>query len=190
MDLDSIGQWIASLVKGKSKGKGKQAKGDGKKGSSKGGSSKGSNTAQEITCYNCGKKGHRAADCWSRKRPDGKGDKWTGSGKGDKSGKGGKGGKGKGGKGGKGRAAGSMEEADDPEGGTEPAPEADVGMLMADLSGIGMVDVSSADEWMKFNLDTGAAQTAIPNGWEDRVVVSEGNGIVFKTASGELVPNL
>ena len=76
MDVDSIGQWIASLVKGKSKGKGKQAKGDGKKGSSKGGSSKGSNTAQEITCYNCGKKGHRAADCWSKKRPDGKGDRF------------------------------------------------------------------------------------------------------------------
>ena len=55
---------------------------------------------------------------------------------------------------------------------------------MADLSGIGMADVSSADEWMKFNLDTGAA-----HGWEDRVVVSEGNGIVSKTASGELVPS-
>ena len=32
MDVDSIGQWIASLIKGK--GTGKQAKGDGKKGSS------------------------------------------------------------------------------------------------------------------------------------------------------------
>ena len=60
---------------------------------------------------------------------------------------------------------------------------------MADLSGIGMADTSSAEEWMKFNLDTGAAQTAIPNGWEDRVVGSEGNGVVFKTASGELVPS-
>ena len=157
MDVDSIGQWIASLVKGKGKGKGKQAKGDGKKGSSKGGSSKGSNPAQDITCYNCGKKGHRAADCWSKKRPDGKGDKWSGSGKGDKSGKGGKGNKGKGGKGGKGKAAGSMEEMDEPDDGIEPAPEADVGMLMADLSGVGMADTSSAEEWMKFNLDTGAA---------------------------------
>ena len=189
MDVDSIGQWIASLVKGKGKGKGKQAKGDGKKGSSKGGSSKGSNPAQDITCYNCGKKGHRTADCWSKKRPDGKGDKWSGSGKGDRSGKGGKGSKGKGGKGGKGKAAGSMEEMDDPDDGIEPAPEADVGMLMADLSGVGIADTSSAEEWMKFNLDTGAAQTAIPNGWEDRVVVSEGNEVVFTTASGELVPS-
>ena len=64
-----------------------------------------------------------------------------------------------------------MEEMDDPDDGIEPAPEADVGMLMADLSGIGIADTSSAEEWMKFNLDTGAAQTAIPNGWEDRVVV-------------------
>ena len=109
--------------------------------------------------------------------------------KGDRSGKGGKGSKGKGGKGGKGKAAGSVEEVDDPDDGIEPAPEADVGMLMADLSGIGIADTSSAEEWMKFNLDTGAAQTAIPNGWEDRVVVSEGNGVVFKTASGELVPS-
>ena len=130
-----------------------------RKGSSKGDSSKGSSTAQDITCYNCGKKGHRAADCWSKKRPDGKGDKWSGSGKGDRSGKGSKG---KGGKGGKGKAAVCMEEMDDPDDGIEPAPEADVGMLMADLSGVGIADTSSAEEWMKFNLDTGAAQTATP----------------------------
>ena len=123
----------------------------GRKAQANGGSSKGSNPAQDITCYNCGKKGHRAADCWSKKRPDGKGDKWSGSGNGDKSGKGGKGNKGKGGRSGKGKAAGSMEEMDDPDDGVEPAPEADVGMLMADLSGIGMADTSSAEEWMKFN---------------------------------------
>ena len=94
-----------------------------------------SNSAQDITCYNCGKKEHRAADCWSKKRPDGKGDKWLGSGKGDRSGKGGKGNKGKGGKGGKGKVAGSMEEMDDPGDGNEPAPEAEVGIEPSRMAG-------------------------------------------------------
>lgn len=85
MDVDSITQWIASLVKGHAKGKGKskgndKGKGKGKdgKGSSKGsnkGSSKGSspNKDKDIECYNCGKKGRRSADCWSKKKEKGKG---------------------------------------------------------------------------------------------------------------------
>ena len=42
-----------------------------------------------------------------------------------------------------------------------------------------------AAEWTKFNLDTGAAQTAITNTWDGIA----GSGVTFKTASGELVPS-
>ena len=44
-----------------------------------------------------------------------------------------------------------------------------------------------AMEWVRFNLDTGAAQTAIPSDWADKVPVKEGTEVMFKTASGELV---
>ena len=42
-------------------------------------------------------------------------------------------------------------------------------------------------EWMKVNLDTGAAQTAIPEKWS-AIKVKPGNAVTFKTALGELVP--
>ena len=42
-------------------------------------------------------------------------------------------------------------------------------------------------EWMKFNLDTGAAQAAIPEKW-NAIKVKPGSTVTFKTASGELVP--
>ena len=43
---------------------------------------------------------------------------------------------------------------------------------------------------MKFNLDTGAAQMAVPKDWvKDKVTVTGASKVVFKTASGELVPS-
>ena len=43
---------------------------------------------------------------------------------------------------------------------------------------------------MKFNLDTGAAQTAVPKDWvKDKVTVTGASEVIFKTASGELVPS-
>ena len=47
-------------------------------------------------------------------------------------------------------------------------------------------DDLSAVEWTKFNLDTGAAQTAIPIAW-DSIRTEAGGEVTFKTASGELV---
>ena len=75
MDVDSITQWIASLVKGQAKGKGK-GKSKGKergKGKRQGDGSKSSNVSnpnrdKDIVCHNCCKKGHRQVDCWSKKR--------------------------------------------------------------------------------------------------------------------------
>ena len=78
--LISITQWIASIVKGQSKGKGKgktkgkpnDSKGKGK-GKGKGKDGKGSGSSgSDIICHNCGKKGHKAAECWSKKRDQGK----------------------------------------------------------------------------------------------------------------------
>lgn len=168
MGVDSIGQWIASLGKGKGKRKGKQGKSDGEKGSSKGGSSTGSR--YHLLQLHKERSG--------RLLEDGKGqDKSSGSGKAKSKGKGS--GKSKG----KGKAAGSIAEVEDQDAGTEPTPEADVGMLTAALSGIGIADASSASEWMKFNLDTGGAKTAIPNGREDRVTVSDGVELCSETMS-------
>ena len=43
---------------------------------------------------------------------------------------------------------------------------------------------------MRFNLDTGAAQTAVPKDWvNNKVTVTGGSEVIFKTASGELVPS-
>ena len=84
MDVDSL-QWQA---KG-GKGGGKRDKGKGGKGAGKGKHDDEERRKQEE-CFNCGKKGHRAADCWAPKK--------KGDGKGKKGGKGGKGGKGKKGK--------------------------------------------------------------------------------------------
>ena len=67
MDVDSITQWIASLVKGQAKGKGEgkskgKEKGKGKgKDSSKGSNGSNPNRDKDIVCHNCGKKGHRQA---------------------------------------------------------------------------------------------------------------------------------
>ena len=43
-------------------------------------------------------------------------------------------------------------------------------------------------EWTKFNLDTGAAQTAIPKSW-NAIQWTPGTTVTFKTASAELVPS-
>ena len=42
---------------------------------------------------------------------------------------------------------------------------------MLDLSGMSTV---KPDEWMQFNLDAGAARTAVPNQWTDRMKVPIG----------------
>ena len=80
------------------------------------------------------------------------------------------------------------------EAGAEPAPEADVGLFDVGGAVEGKVctpaAVSAADEWVRFNLDTGAAQTAVPKDWvNDKVTVTGASEVIFKTASGELVPS-
>ena len=94
MDVDSLTKVINSLVKGKgSGGKGKS------KGKDKGSGGKGS-ASKDIVCFNCGKAGHKAAECWSKKK--------DGSNKG--SSKGSKGGGKKGKSKGKRKGANSLEE--------------------------------------------------------------------------------
>ena len=176
MEVDAITQWLGSLVKGKGKGKGK-----GPKGQSKGKDSKGS--GKGVECYNCGKIGHKAADCWSKKKDNQKGNNSKGKPSGNKGSKGrGKGSKGKGKKG-----AAALDEQEEEEA-QEPENEQEVGVF--ELNGTQLVnqkeDDLSAVEWTKFNLDTGAAQTAIPIAW-DSIKTEPGGEVTFKTASGELV---
>ena len=96
MDVDSLTKVINSLVKGKgSGGKGKNTG----KGKDKGSGGKGS-TFKDIVCFNCGKAGRKAGECWSKKK--------DGSNKG--SSKGSKGGGKKGKSKGKRKGANSLEE--------------------------------------------------------------------------------
>ena len=183
MDVDSITQWIASLVKGRAKGKGKgkskgKEKGKGKgKDSSKGSNGSNPNRDKDIVCHNCSKKGHRQADCWSKKK-DGKGNQ-KGNSKGNQKGK---------------KHVSGLENGESAEAGAEPAPEADVGLF----DDVGAIDgkvctpatASAVEEWVRFNLDTGAVQTAVPKDWvNDKVTVTGSSEVIFKTASGELVPS-
>ena len=171
MDVDAVTQWIASLVKGKGKGKSKGKPND-SKGKGKGKDGKGSSNS-DIICHNCGKKGHKAVDCWSKKKDQGKGNQ-----KGNSKGK---------------KHVSGLENGESAEAGAEPAPVADVGLF--DVGAVeGKVStqaaVSAADEWVRFSLDTGAAQTAVPQDWvNDKVTITGASEVIFKTASGELVPS-
>ena len=79
MDVDALSKVLNSLVKGGSKGgKGKGKDKGGNKGKGKGkdskGKGKGSGSGKSgITgaCFNCGKTGHKAAECWSKKKDGG-----------------------------------------------------------------------------------------------------------------------
>ena len=150
----------------------------------------------EGECYNCGKKGHRAADCWQEAAEEGAkggGKKFKGechncdkkchraadcwqkqaAEAGAKS-KGGKGGKGKG-QGGKGKGINSWEQEEWPE--WAPA-----------LCGLEVVEKAFLDlsllesGWTACNFDTGAAVTALPKGAE-----AKPDGSSYRTASGEFV---
>lgn len=83
--------------------------------------------------------------------------------------------------------AAALEEQEEEEA-QEPENEQEVGVF--ELNGAQLVnqkeDDLSAVEWTKFNLDTGAAQTAIPIAW-DSIKTEPGGEVTFKTASGELV---
>ena len=178
MDVDTLVRAIGSLVKGgKGKGKAQDGKGKGKgqkgdKGGKKG-NQKGSPAKFTGTCDNCGKVGHKKADCWQRAK-GGSTDNNKGKGKG----------KGKGGKN-KGKSAAALDETQGQSG--EPAQEDELGAV--DLGSWESGVNEAAGSWMRFNYDTGAARTAIPDSWKEKGEMKEEKGkeITFKTASGELI---
>ena len=179
MDVGAFTKVLNSLVKGSKgqkggKGKGKdkgggkgKGKGNGKDSKGKGKGSGSGSSGPAGACFNCGKTGHRAAECWSKKK-DGKGSK--GSGK----------------SGSKQKHVAGFEDADYEAGDQEEQPEAEVGMF--ELGAFTQGESPKDPSWVRFNLDTGAAQTAIPVDWKDRIPTKEGAQMMFKTASGELVP--
>ena len=155
MDVDAFTSWIASVVKrfgskskGKPKGKSDKGQGKGKPQQAQKGKGPGS---KDITCYNCGKAGHKASECWSKPKGKGK-DKGKSGPKGQKGVKGGK-------------AVAGLEDTRKK---ADAQPEEEVGVL--DLGGM---STAKPEQWMQFNLDTGAARTAVPSKWTDRMKVVE-----------------
>lgn len=198
----SLGKDLNSFIaKGKGKGGGK---GGGKHGKIGGG-----RDTQKFTgsCNNCGKTGHKEADCWQKK----------GKGSGKDGGKNGKygGGKGtpkfngtcnhcgktghkeadcwqkKGGsKGGKGKKG--DKNANSLEAGGEP--EAEVSTLdLCHLTGtweeFSLCSVETKKKtWLKLNYDTGAGLTAFPKTYKE-IAAEDGKGSSYRTASGEKIPD-
>ena len=208
MEIDALTQAVASLMKGKGKGK---SPGKGKasgKGKSPGG-------ANDGGCFVCGKKGHRAIDCWQA----GKGGQGSGA-KGGKSGKGGKqssvprnykfegycdgcgkyghkksecwhtgaGGKAKGkakakGKGGKSVRGLDAEEEGEPEAEVAEAETGSLEIMSLDTKKIS--DHLYPGGYVKLNYDTGAAVTGFPRAFAQQGAKS--TGLTMITASGEMI---
>ena len=183
MDVDALakGRWSG---KGGTEGKGSKGReGKGGKGGGKGNrgdqvkGGKGQTQKRfEGDCGNCGKWGHKAADCWSKVQTGGKGGKGQ-KGKGD--------GKGKGGKG-SGKGANSLEQASSAAGQYTEDGVAAAGSLdfcNLDLSVFEPAETSA--EWVKCNFDTGAAITAIP--YQHAPSGGTSSEQTCKTTSGEFI---
>ncbi|CAK0892634.1 unnamed protein product [Prorocentrum cordatum] len=134
-------------------------------------------------CDNCGKWGHKKADCWGKPqdRRRHKGDP-----KGGASGRGGRGPKGA-----RGKGAASLEEAGDR--GHEPETEQaslELGAFDVRAAPPSVAPVAGVDDegYTKFNLDTGAAVTAFPRSQFGSGHPDE-NHRGYVTASGERIPD-
>ena len=190
MDVDSLQTGSGGRdPKGGPRGKGdKGGKGDnGGKGKGKGGG-KGKDVPPppkpfEGYCDNCGKWGHKKADCWGKPRD-------TRRPKGDpKGGRGGRGGRGP--KGARGKGAASLEEAG--EHGHEPETEQaslELGAFDVRAAPPSVAPVAGVDDegCTKFNLDTSAAVTAFPRSQFGSGCPDE-NHRGYVTASGERIPD-
>ena len=132
-------------------------------------------------CNNCGKYGHKFADCWQAKKTEGKGRDSKGKGKG---------------KGKKGKGANSLTEWE-----KEPEGELSAWSWQEEVWDMGCLEaVSTAateaaclspleprptkDDWMRTNLDSGCAMTTFPRAYGTG---NGGNGREYKTASGEFI---
>ena len=195
MDVDGFGKGGKSQSKGKSKGsftpKGAKPFDKGKgKGSGQG---KSNVTRFEGTCNNCGKYGHKQAECWSKQQSTNNHSNNPKSGKGNT---------GKGGEAKKGKPKGNSKGARSLD--HEGEPDAEVGVFNMNaitqhthdnensLNAVGSHATggntgSSDDEWVKLNLDSGAAVTAFPESLAPPGC--QGNGNNYKTATGELTPD-
>ena len=185
MDVDSFGR---------SKGKGKGGKGD-KKGKGKGkqkqqqGQKHNTTSSTTSTCWNCGKAGHRAADCWSAVSGSGSGSGGPGPGKGKSKGKGKKG---LGAFGAQEQATGEPASAGSLEaqaGGFHTAA-GDLQENVLDMCGLGLASAEVELKglgWMRFTHDTGAAATAFPLGTPGLPGGPADQNATYKTASGELL---
>ena len=165
MDVDSFQK--GAKGKGKGKGKGK-----------KGGAVAGRGNQTEATCWNCGKPGHRQADCWSQPQQQ---QPAAAKGKGKKGGKN------------KGKPANSLEEGRAAQGQPAPEPSAAGCLDICSFSVVSAAELMSLEErnvdengWLRFTFDTGAAITAFPSDMDVGEKTAQ-NDATYRTASGEVI---
>ena len=144
--------------KGAGKGKGKPNLSGAYSGKGNAGSPAG------ITCWKCGKPGHKSDQCYSSKgKPDSKGKTK-----------------------GKGKSLGSVDEGEE----ENAEPEAEqAGFHCLELCALNPEGANTTStSWIKCNFDTGAAETALPAKEFDEKRLQE-SGKFWKTASGETTPD-
>jgi hypothetical protein len=189
MDVDAFG---------KAKGKGKGGKGGGKSGGKQQQQPQQqkspANSSFPYECRNCGRVGHKASECWragggqanAGQRPA---QSQGGAQQGKQGGKGHAKGKGKG------KSANSLESADAQQDNAQPVASL-FNLCALDLANVewhnGVPYAGSGTKLThyKFNLDSGAAVTALPRNFAPHIPVTyklDSEALKYRTASGELV---
>ena len=198
MDVDAFGKggkgkWGAKPSKPNFTEKSAKGNGKGNKGKGGKGKAQSSTTRFEGTCDNCGKYGHKKADCWSKQQNSNSSHANTAGVKGNGK-KGAERDKGKG----KGnyKGARSFENANEPD---AEVGEIEVNAVTQNTQyfnldadevnplATALVGNNGGDEWLKLNIDTGAAVTVFPESLAPEGL--QGSGQNYKTATGELTPD-
>lgn len=178
MDVDSF-----SRKGGKKGGKG-DGRGNNKGGKNKNGKgTKGQQNVGDRECWNCGKKGHLSAECWSKPR----GNQPSAKGPHSEGGKHQPNSTSKGKKYGKGKGASSLEDEAQGEF-QEPVLAGSFELSAVDENRRVRFAHLNAEGWLRWTYDTGAAITAFPLD-ASMGIETPPNGASYKTASGELIPD-
>ena len=154
------------------------------------GKNKGTNSSVKFEgkCHNCGKPGHKAADCWQKTQPSGQGKGGKGKGKGR--------GKGKGGRVNElGESTGHEAQSAPSTGGSQNEAQAilsSLSLCSLALDHVAHGDrISQADRGLVWHVDSGACVTVVPENHKAvrgyKTHRDGQSGQTYRTASGEAV---